>query len=222
MTNGRAQLLKLEDDQWSTSNTVDGASSRQSIRVQQQLQNLSVSGQSNADLSLPAGCLGEFIPRNSRACNTLAFSPTNPSLLAVGLDKVRNDYCLLIWDTEIHARLTPMDPALFAGTTSGSAAVPAMQVIRPLQQYGSSEAISSLSWVDHQPHLIGAGMGLKWIRFYDLRQDASLGAPATVINTKAVHGLQTDPFHEYRLASYAEDGSIKVSVVISRVISVPV
>jgi WD repeat-containing protein mio len=36
--------------------------------------------------------------RNSRACNALAFSDTNPNLLACGLDKVRGDprYGLLV------------------------------------------------------------------------------------------------------------------------------
>lgn len=34
----------------------------------------------------------------SRPCNVVSFSPTHPHLLAAGLDKVRNDPCLLVWD----------------------------------------------------------------------------------------------------------------------------
>lgn len=34
----------------------------------------------------------------SRPCNVVSFSKTNPHLLAAGLDKVRNDPCLLVWD----------------------------------------------------------------------------------------------------------------------------
>lgn len=37
--------------------------------------------------------------RNSK-CNALSFSPEEPRLLAAGLEKLRNDYCLLIWDVE--------------------------------------------------------------------------------------------------------------------------
>lgn len=36
--------------------------------------------------------------RNSRACNSLAFSQADPNYLAVGLDKVRSDCSLVIWD----------------------------------------------------------------------------------------------------------------------------
>lgn len=41
-----------------------------------------------------------FSARHSRACNVVAFSKESPNLLAVGLDKVRNDYCLMVWDIE--------------------------------------------------------------------------------------------------------------------------
>jgi hypothetical protein len=34
----------------------------------------------------------------SRPCNVVSFSKTHPHLLAAGLDKVRNDPCLLVWD----------------------------------------------------------------------------------------------------------------------------
>lgn len=48
--------------------------------------------------------LGEYMPRHTRACNVVAFCPTEPRLLAAGLEKVRNDYGLLVWDTEGAAR----------------------------------------------------------------------------------------------------------------------
>ncbi|KIL59700.1 hypothetical protein M378DRAFT_996956 [Amanita muscaria Koide BX008] len=44
---------------------------------------------------------GPTIPlavRNSRACNALSFSTADPNYLAVGLDKVRGDPSLVIWD----------------------------------------------------------------------------------------------------------------------------
>ena len=34
----------------------------------------------------------------SRPCNVVSFSQSHPHLLACGLDKVRNDPCLLVWD----------------------------------------------------------------------------------------------------------------------------
>jgi hypothetical protein len=52
--------------------------------------------------------LMEFSPRQPRLCNAIAFSPLEPRYLACGLDRVRNDHGLLIWDIEASA--TPMTP----------------------------------------------------------------------------------------------------------------
>lgn len=48
--------------------------------------------------------IGEFQPTHSRACNIVSFCPVNTNLLAAGLDKVRNDPCLYIWDVETQLR----------------------------------------------------------------------------------------------------------------------
>jgi len=48
--------------------------------------------------------IGEFQPTHSRACNIVAFCPVNTNLLAAGLEKVRNDPCLYIWDVETQLR----------------------------------------------------------------------------------------------------------------------
>lgn len=42
----------------------------------------------------------EFIPKFNRACNSVAWNPSNANQIAIGLDKVRNDFCTLIWDVE--------------------------------------------------------------------------------------------------------------------------
>lgn len=36
--------------------------------------------------------------KNSRSCNSLAFCTADPNYLAVGLDKVRGDFSLVVWD----------------------------------------------------------------------------------------------------------------------------
>jgi hypothetical protein len=60
-----------------------------------------------AQLALAAAGHGHSISypelpvRNARACNVVTFSDANPSLLAVGLDKVRTDYSVNIWDIEM-------------------------------------------------------------------------------------------------------------------------
>jgi hypothetical protein len=40
----------------------------------------------------------EFIPRNSRSCNALAWNPVYHNELAAGLGKVRCDFSTLVWD----------------------------------------------------------------------------------------------------------------------------
>lgn len=50
-------------------------------------------------------------------------------------------------------------------------------------------------------------MGNKYLRVYDIRSD---NAQPLQFSTKAVHGIAVDPFCAYRLASYTEEGIIKL------------
>jgi hypothetical protein len=40
----------------------------------------------------------QFVPRNGRTCNALAWNAAHPTQLAVGLDKMRADFSTLVWD----------------------------------------------------------------------------------------------------------------------------
>ncbi|KAF9979599.1 hypothetical protein BGZ65_006300, partial [Modicella reniformis] len=80
---------------------------------------------------------------------------------------------------------------------------------KPLCQYGSSEVISSCAWFTHEPKVLAAGMGMKYIRVYDTREDPN-SPSSLVISTKAVHGLCMDPFHDDRMASCTDDGNISI------------
>ncbi|CAJ0758172.1 7472_t:CDS:10 [Entrophospora sp. SA101] len=53
---------------------------------------------------------GNEFDSNSTTCNVVAFSPSEPKLLATGLDKMRNEHSLLIWDIE-QARYTTNIPS---------------------------------------------------------------------------------------------------------------
>lgn len=127
-----------------------------------------------------ASIVREFTPRHSRPCLCVAASDRH---LAAGLDKVRNDYSLLVWDL----------------------ALSEVDTDKPLQQYGSSEVVSSVEWLTQlNPSIVVAGMGSRWLRVYDIRQSSS-SAPAAVIPTKCVHGIQVDPYHPFRMSSYSTD-----------------
>ncbi|KAI8143120.1 hypothetical protein BJV82DRAFT_611432 [Fennellomyces sp. T-0311] len=158
----------------------------------------------------------------SRPCNVVSFSQTHPHLLACGLDKVRNDPCLLVWDVsqaidgDTPTGTTPSTPHLTDrkfNSLGMDSSVPypssAYREQRPILQYGSSEAITSCTWSAHagSPLLI-AGMGYKYLRVYDIRADAN--AAPLQFSTKAVYGTSIDPFNPYRMASYNEEGVIKL------------
>ncbi|KAI9317907.1 WD40-repeat-containing domain protein [Dichotomocladium elegans] len=178
----------------------------------------------------------------SRPCNVVSFSSTHPHLLAAGLDKVRNDPCLLVWDIsqaidapagtqtsstpsyyqnyrpQSARSTTALDrEALFSGKQNNILPHPQIPA-RPIQQYGPSEAIASCAWSSHggAPLLI-AGMGNKYLRVYDIRgkpsfSSSSVDSMATPLQfaTKAVYGAAVDPFNPNRLASYTEEGVVKL------------
>ncbi|KAI8890822.1 hypothetical protein K501DRAFT_236548 [Backusella circina FSU 941] len=190
----------------------------------------------------------------SRPCNVVSFSKTHPHLLAAGLDKVRNDPCLLVWDIsrsldsysntpsgsqtptssnftirgqsqqesrasitnqwKLNMTITQMndnyeDRQKYSDIAPISTSGSGSREQGPVRQYGSSEAIASCVWSEHtnSPLLI-AGMGNKYLRVYDIRADP--GSSPLQYATKAVNGAMVDPFNPYRIASYTEEGVIKV------------
>jgi WD40 repeat protein len=87
-----------------------------------------------------------FPIRHQRKCNSIAFS--NKNLLATGLDRVRNDVCLNIYDLN-DSRFTSKD--------------------EPYKKLASSEAISSIKFFSGQPDTLVAGVSRQYVRIYDLR-----------------------------------------------------
>ncbi|KAJ3180188.1 hypothetical protein HDU85_004191 [Gaertneriomyces sp. JEL0708] len=81
--------------------------------------------------------------------------------------------------------------------------------MKPVLQYGSSEGVSALTWLYQSPPVLLAGMGVKWIRAYDLRI-ASSTSPSWAIATKAIQGICADPFHPERFASFGDDNVIRI------------
>lgn len=123
--------------------------------------------------------------KHQRACNSVSFSSND--LVAAGLDKVRNDFCLNIWDIRS------------AGTTSKPT---------PIRQLASSDGVSSVKFFSDQPNQIMAGVGYKWVRIYDLRD--SPNNPAFSAASRHVHGLYGDNKDPNYFASYSDDGAVVV------------
>lgn len=156
-------------------------------------------------VSLPA--------RNTRACNTLAFSPANSNYLAVGLDKVRSDPSLVIWDIQSALPALSLDPSspsaldgrILPNLPRGDGTPRSGADSRVVQQHAPAEIVSTLSWIPNSPQLLLAGVSHRWLQLFDLRSPTS----AILKAASKVHGIATDPFDSNRVACYS-DGIVSI------------
>lgn len=110
---------------------------------------LRVDDDSNAYITLPL--------KLQRLCQSVAFNTTG--LLAVGLDRVRNDSCLQIWD--VNQRLTGWDPKQPGWN------VPAM-TLDP-RKLEASLSITSVRFFEDQPQTLVVGVKNQSVKIHDLR-----------------------------------------------------
>ncbi|KAL8644899.1 MAG: hypothetical protein Q9210_007012, partial [Variospora velana] len=136
---------------------------------------LKLDGEQSSPLSLPV--------KSQRPVNAVSFAKTG--LLAVGLERVRNDSSLHIWDVE-HRVLA-------------SSSSPRRTSLEPVRKYASSEGITSTEYFQHQPDTLVAGVKGACIRLYDLRENT--GNPINQFPTTSVHNISIDPLNENYFAS---------------------
>lgn len=121
--------------------------------------------------------------KNPRSCNLVQFCPSNQSLLLCGLDKVKNDCCLLVWDL---SRTMTIDSHSYSDsvsqsyisvsdiideTVNASTTTPPPQHQHnspPLAQFGLSDIVNSAAWMSKGNYIV-AGMGYRFIRLFDVR-----------------------------------------------------
>ncbi|KAL9039909.1 MAG: hypothetical protein Q9214_004687 [Letrouitia sp. 1 TL-2023] len=124
--------------------------------------------------------------KHQRLCNAVTFGRS--SLLATGLERVRNDFCLNIWD--LTQRL-PSSSSVASSSSRSSA--------EPVRKFANSEAITSIKFFPVQSDTFVAGVKGTCIRIYDLRE--STGSASLQFQTTAVHNIQIDPLDENYFAS---------------------
>ncbi|TFK74207.1 hypothetical protein BDN72DRAFT_813031 [Pluteus cervinus] len=161
---------------------------------------------------LPSGHTVSLPVLKSRACNALAFSTGNSNYLAVGLEKVRGESSLVIWDVNAPTPLLSVPPSSSSHAHIDThVSLPPKPVIpraevgprvdgHILQQHAPTEAVNALAFLPESTHLLFAGLSHRWLRLFDLR---SL-APATVNVAAKVQGIATDPFDHHRIATFSE------------------
>ncbi|KAJ5676256.1 hypothetical protein N7462_009153 [Penicillium macrosclerotiorum] len=133
-----------------------------------------------------------FPVRNQRYCNAVAFS--THGLVASGLDRVRNDFCLNIWD--VNQRLSP---------AGGSKGFP-----EPLRKLASSEPITSIKFFRDQPDTVVTGVKGQFVRIYDLREGP--GNPSLQFPSRCVHNLAINWLDENYIASCATSNESTICV----------
>ncbi|KAJ3830143.1 hypothetical protein EV361DRAFT_794233 [Lentinula raphanica] len=169
--------------------------------------------------------------QKQRSCNALAFCTSDPNYLAVGLDKVRGDSSLVIWDVEEEMRVFRAAsnlsddahvvlPYAREPTNKRSTYTPIPRTDYPLrndqrivQAHAQTDLISTLAWLPQNihPYLLLAGISPRWLRLFDLRNPAGSGAGATYVSSIAakVTGIATDPFDPTRFATWG-DGNVTI------------
>jgi WD repeat-containing protein mio len=129
-----------------------------------------------------------FPVKSQRACNSVAFNKLG--LLATGLDKVRNDFCLNIWN--VNHRLATWDRQKNTGWGGGP------KFVEPVRRLSSGENISSIKFFPDQPSLLVTGAASKYVRVYDLRGEIvsfdinplmRFGADDTLWPTQSLQGI---------------------------------
>lgn len=151
--------------------------------------------------------------RMSRAVNTLAFCSTDPNYLAVGLDKVRGDASLVIWDVlTATPTLSVKSPTQLTFNVAPPNAPPRPQPQIPrgelaprtdprvLQQLAPTDTVSSIAFLPKSTTLLLAGISHRWLRLFDLRTPT----PTVFTAASKVHGIATDPFDPHRIGCYGD------------------
>lgn len=100
----------------------------------------------------------EISLKMQRLCHAVAFNTGN--LLAVGLDRVRNDQCLHIWDVN---RASAMEADAIGFPLDSSAILESVQRLEP------SVVISSVKFFEDNPQTLAIGIKNQGLRIYDLR-----------------------------------------------------
>ncbi|KAF7506421.1 hypothetical protein GJ744_011775 [Endocarpon pusillum] len=136
-----------------------------------------------------------FPVRSERFCNAIAFN--NQGLLAAGLDRVRTDHCLNIWD---------LQQQLPSGSTSGFVTSSGRTYPEPLQKLASSEPITSIKFFRNEPRTLVAGVKGQFVRLYDLRE--APGSTSMQFPTRCVSNVAIDSMDENYFAScYPTNGA---------------
>ncbi|XP_025096511.1 GATOR complex protein MIOS-like isoform X2 [Pomacea canaliculata] len=117
--------------------------------------------------------------------------------LAEGLEKFRNDPCIVIWDITLShsASGDGSERSRYSSSEHGS-------ITKPYLEIGPGETSSSFSWFPQTPRSFVTGMNNRYLRIYDLRDTTR--PRLTTQQPRTVSGVCVDSLSTNRLASFGE------------------
>ena len=175
----------------------------------------------------------EFGPKVNRPCNDLAHHRTRPEILAVGYERSRHDYAILLFDT---TRTGTTQADNNSGQTLSNATVPISgsgsnfiqhqqslkgsqtptivnhELIPSTSEIELASTCNSLSWFRDEPDTLCAGVNVKYLKVFDIRTPTAglrSGKASLQATTKFVYGVCIDPWLDHRIASY-QDNSLAI------------
>lgn len=139
----------------------------------------------------------DLVPRHQRQCTFLTWNPEDANLLAEGLEKFRNDPCIVIWDITLShsASGDGSERSRYSSSEHGS-------ITKPYLEIGPGETSSSFSWFPQTPRSFVTGMNNRYLRIYDLRDTTR--PRLTTQQPRTVSGVCVDSLSTNRLASFGE------------------
>lgn len=135
----------------------------------------------------PNQYIWSFPIKSQRKCNSIAFSTKN--FLATGLERVRNDYSMNIYNVDAERSWKDNDTPI---------------------RYAYGETITSIKFFNNTPDTLIAGVSKLSLRLYDLRE--SQVHVAANFATRHVHNIAIDPLDENYFVSAGPTGEPTVSV----------
>ncbi|CAK7268766.1 hypothetical protein SEPCBS119000_003230 [Sporothrix epigloea] len=140
----------------------------------------------------------------SRTCQAVSFSTSN--LLAVGLDRVRSDRSLYIWDVNrISSSARPADAAsIHSGVAGRTSGFPRDMVSfgEPVEVREASVSVSSIRFFEDNPNTLVVGVKGQGLRIHDLRDP---GLHPLSFQTRCNNNLAIDYADPHYFASSALD-----------------
>lgn len=113
-----------------------------------------------------------IMAKQQRSCTSVKFGESN--MLAIGLDKVRNDTSLNVYDLLSQKSVTA---------------------------FANSECVSALTWIPQSPNTVLAALNYRSLRLFDIRTDPKENGSGLSLPTKAVYEITADALDPHSLAS---------------------